>query len=118
MPENYLPIAVFIIIVSFLAVALVVVGVLVRPHNPNAIKESPYECGIEPVGDARDRFTVRYYIIAMLFVLFDIETVFMYPWAVIYNNLGLYGLVEMVLFIAILVVAYVYAWRKGALEWV
>jgi NADH-quinone oxidoreductase subunit A len=77
----------------------------------------PYECGIDPIGDARERFSVRFYIVAILFLVFDVETIFLFPWAVIYDELALFGLVEMLIFIGILVVGYYYAWRKGALEW-
>jgi len=77
----------------------------------------PYECGVDPIGDARDRFSVRFYIVAMLFLVFDVETIFLFPWAIIYDRLAVFGLVEMLLFIGILVVGYYYAWRKGALEW-
>ncbi|HKV38567.1 MAG TPA: NADH-quinone oxidoreductase subunit A [Blastocatellia bacterium] len=80
-------------------------------------KLSPYECGVDPIGDARERFSVRFYMVAMLFLVFDVETVFLFPWAVIYDRLALFGLAEMLVFIAILVVGYYYAWRKGAFEW-
>ena len=83
----------------------------------NAIKNSPYECGIEPVGDARQRFPVKFYLVAVLFILFDIEAVFLYPWAVTFRQLGLYGLIEMALFIVILFVGYLYLLKKRALEW-
>ncbi|MGA2192169.1 MAG: NADH-quinone oxidoreductase subunit A [Nitrospirota bacterium] len=96
---------------------MISVGYLLRPSRPDPSKLSPYECGCLPVGDAREQFSVRFYIIAMLFVLFDLETVFMYPWAISFNRLGLYGLVEMFIFILILLVGYFYAWKKGALEW-
>ena len=84
----------------------------------NKVKLEPYECGIEPITDARDRYSIRYYLVAMLFVIFDVETVFMFPWAVIFDKLLLFGLIEMIVFIFILVVGYYYAWQKGALEWV
>ena len=92
-------------------------GYLVRPSRPYRTKLMPYESGMDPFTDARIPFPARYYIIAMLFVIFDIEVVFMYPWAVVYNQIGLYGLIEMILFIGILFVGYFYAWMKGALEW-
>ena len=88
-----------------------------RPRHPNAIKASTYECGMETVGDSWIQFNFRYYFYALLFVIFDVETVFLYPWAVYYKQLGLFGLIEMTVFILILVVAFVYAWRKRALEW-
>ncbi|MGH9763567.1 MAG: NADH-quinone oxidoreductase subunit A [Blastocatellia bacterium] len=80
-------------------------------------KLSPYECGIDPVGDARERFSVRFYMVAMLFLIFDVETIFLFPWAVIYDQLAVFGLIEMLVFIGILVVGYYYAWRKGAFTW-
>ena len=89
----------------------------IRPHRPESVKLSPYECGIEPETQAWSRQSVRFYVIAVLFVVFDVETVFLFPWAVKYRVLGLFGLVEMAIFLLILVVAYVYAWRKGALRW-
>ena len=84
----------------------------------NRVKFEPYECGIEPMTGARERYSIRYYLVAMLFVIFDVETVFMFPWAVIFDKLLLFGLIEMLVFIFILVVGYFYAWQKGALEWV
>ena len=89
----------------------------IRPHNPDPIKSMPYECGMDPVGDAWVQFNFRYYIYALLFVVFDIETVFLYPWAVYFRQLGLFGLIEVTIFLAILVVGYVYAWQKRTLEW-
>jgi NADH-quinone oxidoreductase subunit A len=87
------------------------------PRNPTSAKIEPYECGMRPIGSARQRVPVRFYLIAMLFILFDIETVFLYPWAIVLGKLGLFGLIEMAVFIAILVIGYVYVWKKGALEW-
>ena len=91
---------------------------LIHSEKYNKVKLEPYECGIEPTTDARDRYSIRYYLVAMLFVIFDVETVFMFPWAVIFNKLLLFGLIEMMVFIFILVVGYYYAWQKGALDWV
>jgi NADH-quinone oxidoreductase subunit A len=91
---------------------------LVQASKYNKVKLEPYECGIEPKTDARDRYSIRYYLVAMLFVIFDVETVFMFPWAVMMDRLGLFGLIEMIVFLLILVVGYYYAWQKGALEWV
>jgi NADH-quinone oxidoreductase subunit A len=116
-PVNYLPILVFIgIAIAFGAVSLLA-GWVVRPSRPYRAKLIPYESGSPLFQDARVQFPIRYYIIAMLFVIFDIETVFIFPWAVVFNQLGLFGLVEMLLFIVILLVGYFYAWKKGALEW-
>ena len=90
---------------------------LVQPKYPEPEKLSTYECGSEPFSDSRMPFPVRYYVIAMLFVIFDIEVIFLYPWAITFNQLGVIGFIEMMIFIGLFVVAYVYAWRKGALEW-
>ena len=98
--------------------ASVALGVFhIRPAKPDPVKQSVYECGMVPIGDAHVRYTVRYYLFALLFVVFDVEAVFLYPWAVAYRHLGLYAFVEAVIFLAILGVGYVYAWRKRAMEW-
>ncbi len=117
LPSNYLPILVFFFIALAFGVVTILMGYLVRPKRPYLEKLHAYESGILPDTDARMQFPFRYYLIAMLFVLFDIEMVFLYPWAVSFNKLGLFGLIEMVLFLLILFVGYFYAWRKGALEW-
>ncbi|ALC15054.1 NADH dehydrogenase subunit A [Desulfuromonas soudanensis] len=117
MLENYLPILVLVAIAFAFALGSVVMSRLVGPKKPSAIKLAPYECGMPLVGTARDRVSVKFYIIAMLFIVFDIEAVFLYPWAVMFKKLGLFGFVEMGVFIAILLVGYVYVWKKGALEW-
>ena len=114
---RYFPILLFIAIALAFGVVTLAISYLVQPRFPEAEKLSPYECGSEPFSDARMPFPVRYYIFAMLFVIFDIEVIFLYPWAVVFNKIGLIGLVEMLVFIALFLVAYVYAWRKGALEW-
>ncbi len=116
-PENYIPILIFIGVGIALGTLVLLLGKFVRPNQPYRAKLAPYESGSPLFQDARVQFPMRYYIIAMLFVIFDIEIVFMYPWAIAFKNLGLVGLVEMVLFIAILVVGFWYAWKKGALEW-
>ena len=115
---NWLIIALFFGMVLSVGVIMSLIPLLLSPKNPNPVKLMPYESGMPPIGDARQRYTIRYYVIAMLFVVFDIEVVFFYPWAVAFNAIGWYGLIEMVLFIILLLVAYVYAWRKGALDWV
>jgi NADH-quinone oxidoreductase subunit A len=116
-PANYVPILVFIgVAIVFGAVSLLA-GWMVRPSRPYRAKLAPYESGSPLFQDARVPFPIRYYIIAMLFVIFDIEIVFMFPWAVAFTKLGLVGLMEMAVFIAVLVVGFWYAWKKGALEW-
>ena len=115
---EYLPILLFILIAISFPIVTFVASKVLRPFRPGGMKYEPYECGIEPVTEARDRYSVQYYIISVLFVIFDVETIFLFPWAVKYGQLALFGLVEMAVFIAILVVGYAYAWKKGALEWV
>jgi NADH-quinone oxidoreductase subunit A len=117
MLASYIPVLLFLMVAIGFAVVALVLAWLVRPERYNKVKLEPYECGIETRGDARGRYSIRYYIIAMLFVIFDVETVFMFPWAVIMHQLKLFGLVEMIVFIFILVVGYAYAWKQGALEW-
>ncbi len=115
---DWLVIAIFFQMVLGIAITMMLLPLLLRPKNPNPVKSMAYESGMPPIGNAQQRYTVRYYIIAMLFVVFDIEAVFFYPWAVAFNVIGWYGLIEMLLFIGLLLVAYAYAWRKGALDWV
>jgi len=117
MLDSYLPILVLIAIALAFALGSVVMSRLVGQKKPSTVKLAPYECGMPPVGSARERVSVKFYIIAMLFIVFDIEAVFLYPWAVIFKRLGLFGFVEMGVFIVILLVGYVYVWKKGALEW-
>ncbi|QWR77613.1 NADH-quinone oxidoreductase subunit A [Candidatus Magnetomonas plexicatena] len=116
-PTEYLPVLVFLIVALGFGLGSLLFGFLLRPRRPYAEKLSPYESGMLPEGEPRQKFTVRYYIIAILFVVFDVEAVFMYPWAVAFNKIGLYAFVEMMLFILILAVGYIYAWRKDAFVW-
>jgi NADH-quinone oxidoreductase subunit A len=116
-PLNYVPILLFIGIALAFGLVSLLAGKIVRPHRPYKAKLVPYESGSPLFQDARVQFPMRYYIIAMLFVIFDIEVVFLFPWAVVFQKIGLVGLLEMMLFIAILVVGFWYAWKKGALEW-
>jgi NADH-quinone oxidoreductase subunit A len=102
---------------TFIGVALLALGWLIGPRSPDREKSAPYECGFEAFEDARARFDVRYYLMAILFVVFDLEIAFMFPWAVVFRSLGLVGLVEMALFIVLLLVGFAYVWKKGALEW-
>ena len=115
--NSYFPILLFIFVALAFGVVTLIVSYLVQPKYPEPEKLSTYECGSEPFSDARMPFPIRYYIFAMLFVIFDIEIIFLYPWAVVFDKIGLIGLLEMIIFIGLFVVAYVYAWRKGALEW-
>ena len=113
----YIPILLFILVAVGFAIFTLLLSGLLHPERYNKVKLEPYECGIEPETDARDRYSIRFYLVAMLFVIFDVETVFMFPWAVIMDELALFGLIEMIVFLFILVVGYLYAWRKGALDW-
>jgi NADH-quinone oxidoreductase subunit A len=114
---HYFPILFFVVVALFFGIWSLVVSYLVQPKYPEPEKLTSYECGSEPFSDARMTFPVRYYIFAMLFVIFDIEVIFLYPWAVVFTKIELIGLIEMLIFIGLFLVAYVYAWRKGALEW-
>lgn len=114
---KYFPIFLFIFVGLILGMLTLLVSYFAQPRYPEPEKLSTYECGSEPFSDARMPFPVRYYIFAMLFVIFDIEVIFLYPWAVVFTKIGIVGLIEMLIFIGLFVVAYVYAWRKGALEW-
>ena len=113
----YLPILFLVLVAVGFGVVSLVFSSLIGQKKPSAVKLQPYECGCEPVGSARERFSIKFYLIAMLFILFDIECVFLYPWAVVFKKLGMFGLVEMGVFIVILFVGYIYVWKKGALEW-
>ena len=118
MPQNYIPIFIFVAVVGILIPITLIAAKLVRPEKPEKVKLMPYECGVDPIGDSRQRYTVRFYIVAILFVIFDVETIFLFPWAVQYKALGLFGFIEMMIFLAILIVGYVWIWKKGALEWI
>lgn len=114
---NYLPILIYMLIAVGLVGVIVLLSELLGKKTHSVQKDIPYECGMDPIGDARSRFNVRFYIIAMFFIVFDIEAIFLYPWAVVFKPLGWFGLVEMGLFIVILAVGLAYVWGKGALEW-
>ena len=116
-PTPYFPVLIFMIIAFLFGVGVLLIGQLFRLKRPYPEKLMAYESGNPPVGDARQRFNIRFYIIAMLFVIFDVEAVFLYPWALVYDKIGLYALIEMMLFIVVLVIGYVYAWKKGAFDW-
>ena len=118
MLSDYLPIVVLGVLAFVFAVASLAVSSLLRPHKPNPVKLSAYECGNDPVRlPGGERFSVRFFVVAMLFIIFDIETIFLFPWAVAFRRLGLFGLIEMAVFIALVFAAYVYVWKKGGLEW-
>jgi len=115
--SEYLPIVVLLILSAFVAGAAIALGHLFGPHHPTERKSLPYESGMTPFGPGARRMPVRFYLIAVLFILFDIETVFFLPWAIVFRKLGLFGLIEMLIFVMVLVVGFLYAWEKGALEW-
>jgi NADH-quinone oxidoreductase subunit A len=123
MLENYFPILLFVLVGLGFGCAPILLGRLIAPHKPDAEKISPFECGFEPFGDARMKFDVRYYLIAIIFIIFDLEIAFLFPWASIYQEIvsspsvRIFGFIEMFVFIGILVLGYVYAWAKGALDW-
>jgi NADH-quinone oxidoreductase subunit A len=117
MLAEYFPILLFIAVGLAVGVAPMVLGRLLGPHRPDPEKLSPYECGFEAFEDARMKFDVRYYLVAILFILFDLEIAFLFPWATVVNEIGLAGFLAMMLFLAILTVGFVYEWMKGALEW-
>ena len=117
MLSSWGPVLIFLILVSGFAVVSVIGSFVLGMRKPSLAKLAPYECGMNPVGTARDRFSVKFYLVAMLFLLFDIEAVFLFPWAVVYHQLKLFGFFEMLTFIAAILAGYVYVWKKGALEW-
>jgi NADH-quinone oxidoreductase subunit A len=117
MLENYLPIFVFLLVGILFGIFFLVLGFLLAPRKPDAEKLSPYECGFEAFEDARSRFDVRYYLVAILFIIFDLEIAFLFPWAVSLREIGLFGFLSMMLFLGLLVVGFIYEWKKGALQW-
>ncbi len=117
MLENYIPLGIMILFGIAFGVVMSKASEWFAPKNPNSIKQSTYESGMEPIRSAQERVSVKYYMVAMLFIIFDIEVVFLYPWAVNFRELGMFGLVEMFIFISLLMVGFVYVWRIGALKW-
>ncbi len=117
MLENYLPILIFLVVGLGLGVVLFALGYFLGPHRPDSEKQSPYECGFEAFEDARMQFDVRYYLVAILFIIFDLEIAFFFPWAIALREIGMVGFWAMMLFLAVLVIGFIYEWRKGALEW-
>jgi NADH-quinone oxidoreductase subunit A len=116
--EAYIPILIFLCVAAAFPFVALLISAVFRPGGYEQVKMAAYECGIETSGEPRSRYSIRYYVIAVLFVVFDVEVIFFFPWAVRFNVLGLFGFVEMLIFIGILLLGYVYAWKKGALEWV
>lgn len=114
---EYWPVLLFIVIAVGIGVALLVFGLLAGPTLPDPEKLTPYECGFEPFEDARARFDVRYYLLAILFIIFDLEVAFLFPWAVVFKQIGMIAMIEMGLFLVLLILGFAYVWKKGALEW-
>ncbi len=121
MSENYLqayaPLLIHLLLAMALAGAILLASTLVGKHRPTREKLQPYECGVPPTGDAREPFSVKFYLVAMVFILFDVEAIFLYPWAYVYRELHWFGFIEMLLYILILLAGYLYLWKKGALDW-
>jgi NADH-quinone oxidoreductase subunit A len=115
--DNYLPILIFLIIGGALGCIVPLLGFILAPHKPNPEKDSAYECGFPPFGDSRLPFDVRFYLVAILFIIFDLETAFLVPWALVFRKLGWFGMAAMGIFLGILIVGFIYEWKKGALEW-
>ena len=114
---RYLPLLMHFAAVCLLAAGIVLLSFLIGQHKANKSKMSPYECGMEPVGDIRQRFSVKFYLVAMLFILFDVEAVFLYPWAILIRDLKMFGFWEMMTYVAIILVGFIYVWKKGVLDW-
>ncbi len=117
MLAEYLPPLLFLIVATGIGIALIVVGNVLGPKRPSPEKLSPYECGFAAFDNARGQFDVRYYLVAILFIVFDLEIAFIFPWALVFRELGVFGLVEMGVFLGLLVIGFIYVWKKGALEW-
>ena len=117
MLSNYLPVLIFVIIAIVMGVAMVGIGFLLGPSRPDGEKLSPYECGFESFEDARMKFDVRYYLVAILFIIFDLEIAFLFPWAIVLDDIGWFGFAAMAVFLGILVIGFIYEWKKGALSW-
>jgi NADH-quinone oxidoreductase subunit A len=115
--DAYFPVLVQVIIALTVAVALVALAVLIGKRLKNKVKDLPYECGITPTGSARERFSVKFYLVAMLFILFDIEAIFLYPWAVVFRELKMFAFTEMLVFVALVLAGFFYIWKKGVLDW-
>ncbi len=116
-PDTYFPVLVQIALAVLVATALVALSYLVGKRVKDPVKDSPYECGMAPTGSARERFSVKFYLVAIVFILFDIEAVFLYPWAVVYRELKMFAFVEMLLFVVLILSGFFYVWKKGALDW-
>jgi NADH-quinone oxidoreductase subunit A len=117
MLENYLPVLIFMVVGLVIGGVMIALGFVLAPRHPDSEKLSPYECGFEAFEDSRMKFDVRYYLVAILFIIFDLEIMFLFPWAVVLEEIGMFGYIAMVIFLGILVIGFIYEWKKGALEW-
>ena len=117
MLAEYFPVLLFMVVSAVVGIALIAIGNLLGPRKPSAEKDSPYECGFEAFDDARMKFDARFYLVAILFIIFDLEVAFLFPWAVAFQDVGLFGFWSMMIFLGVLTVGFIYEWRKGALEW-
>ena len=117
MLANYIPVLIFLLVAMIFGAAMLLVGRVMGPHNPDPEKLSPYECGFEAFEDSRMKFDVRYYLVAILFIIFDLEIAFLFPWAIALDSVGLFGFFAMMIFLGVLVIGFAYEWMKGALEW-
>ena len=117
MLTEYLPVLLFLLVSIILSIAFLSLSFFVSPKKPNNEKLSPYECGFEPFDDARTKFDIRFYLVALLFIIFDLEVAFLFPWAISLKNIGLFGYTSMMIFLIILTIGFIYEWKKGALEW-
>ena len=117
MLENYLPVLIFIAVGFGFGAMLIIVGLTIAPHRPDEDKLKPYECGFDAFEDSRMKFDVRFYLVAILFIIFDLEIAFLIPWAVVFHDIGMFGILSMALFIGQMVIGFLYEWKKGALEW-
>ena len=114
---NYLPILIFLGVTTLMGSVFIILGKLLGPSRPDAEKNSPYECGFEAFEDSRMKFDIRYYLVAILFIIFDLEIAFLFPWAIVLDQIGTFGLISMGIFLGVLVIGFIYEWKKGALEW-
>ena len=115
--KEYFPIILFLILALILSIGFIVLNLLASPKNPDPEKLSAYECGFEPFNDSRMEFDIRFYLVAILFIIFDLEIAFLFPWAITLGNIGIFGFVSMMIFLSILTVGFIYEWKKGALDW-
>jgi NADH-quinone oxidoreductase subunit A len=117
MPEQWLPVLMQAVLALVIACALIALSFVIGRKVRNRVKDMPYECGIAPTGDARERFSVKFYLVAMLFILFDIEAIFLYPWAVVYKDLKMFAFIEMLAFVILIMAGFFFVWKKGVLDW-